>query len=45
MKNNPMLILAVVASVAVIGSEAGFRCSLGEWACKGSCYVQFHNSG
>jgi hypothetical protein len=39
-----LLLLATAASVVVYG-EAGFRCSIGEIVCKGSCVIQLKNSG
>jgi len=29
----------------VVGTEAGFRCSIAEWVCKASCVVQLKDSG
>ena len=37
--------LLFLASVLVMGTEAGFRCSIGEWACKASCVVTLQDSG
>ena len=39
------LFIAVVASVAVLEADAGFRCSIGNWFCRTSCVVSFHDSG
>jgi hypothetical protein len=39
-----LLLLATVASVVVLG-EAGFRCSIGEIFCKGSCVITLQDSG
>ena len=34
-----------LASILVVFTEAGFRCSIGEWACKASCVVTLQDSG
>lgn len=34
-----------LASILVVCTEAGFRCSIGEWACKASCVVTLQDSG
>ena len=34
-----------LAFVFVVGTEAGFRCSIGEWACKATCVVTLQDSG
>jgi len=34
-----------LALVFVVGTEAGFRCSIGEWACKATCVVTLQDSG
>ena len=38
-----MLLLTIVLLIA--GAEAGFRCSIGEFACTASCYTTLQDSG
>ena len=37
--------LLFLAAALVSHTEAGFRCSIGEWACKASCVVTLQDSG
>merc|ERR1719225_2170331 len=42
---KPIFITLLVALSVISGIEAGFRCTLGNWACKASCVVLGQTSG
>lgn len=45
MKSSTVIAACLVVCLIVPGSEAGFRCFFGDWACKGGCVVLGNKSG